>query len=377
MKIDRASWLYKLLATLNGIKNGKWSMHAFLLPICLFTVLFSACSSSVGSSSNTSSDNPTQERVNGFGTAQNHVHSFLSFSGNVLVLATHYGLFRSADGGVKWTMTAAGPGQLMDGMMTFSLVSSPLNPRRLYVLTQPSINNPKGVQALYTSDDQGVTWEMGVKTADIGAMYFVAVGNDSANEVYTYVTREGAKGFKVSKDGGQHFSSPGVLPFGRILGMLAVPGVPGTLLVYSNDGVARSVDGGAHWTNVQGVSSAVFAMVTAAHNSPIYASGDAGIYASQDGGKSFKLVYTNANYGALTVSPVQPQLLYGKTGRQIYKSTDGGHTWQTLPQIKGNLESLTPDSSDAARLYLALSYPTEVYRYEQGHSAWVSLTPKA
>lgn len=375
MKIDYASWLYKLLAVFKPIKCSKRLFYTFLLPTCLFTIIFAACGGS--DSTNTSTENPPQQQVNGFGTAQNHVHSFLALPSHVLVLATHYGLFRSADGGASWKMTAAGPGQLMDGMMTFSLVSSPLDPRRLYVLTLPSINNPKGTQALYTSADQGITWQMGVKTADIGAMYFVAAGNDSADEAYAYVTNEGAKGFKVSKDAGKHFTSPGPLPFGRILGMLAIPGAPGNLLVYSNDGVARSVDGGAHWSTLPGIDGAVYAMTTAAPHSPIYAAGDAGIYSSQDGGKSFKLVYKDASYGSLTVSPTQTQLLYGKTGRQIYKSTDGGHTWHTLPQIKGNLESLTPDSNDAARVYLALSYPTEVYRYDQGQSTWVSLTPKS
>lgn len=375
MKIDYAVQFRQSLAAFNTIKRGKRSFYSLGLPFCLLVALFSACGGSNASSATPA--NPPQQRVNGFGTAQNHVHSFLSFPGNVLVLATHYGLFRSSNGGTSWTLTAAGPGQLMDGMMTFSLVSSTLNPQRLYVLTQPSINNPKGIQALYTSADQGLTWQMGVKTADIGDMYFVAAGNDSADEVYTYVTREGAQGFKVSKDNGKHFTSPGVLPFGRILGMLAIPGAPGTLLVYSNDGVARSVDGGAHWSVVQGVDGAVYGMTTPGANRPIYASGDAGIYSSQDGGKSFKVVYTDARYGALTASPVQSQELYGKTGRLIYKSTDGGHVWKTLPQIKGNLESLTPDSNDPSRLYLALSYPTEVYRYDQGRSTWVSLTPKA
>lgn len=375
MKIDYIARLHQSLAAFNSIKHGKRSLSSLIVPLCLLVILLSACDSS--NASNATPENPPQQRVNGFGTAQNHVHSFLSFPSDVLVLATHYGLFRSTNGGASWTVTAAGPGQLMDGMMTFSLVSSTLDPQRLYVLTQPSINNPKGVQALYTSPDQGITWQMGVKTADIGTMYFVAAGNDSVDEVYTYVTREGAQGFKVSKDNGKHFTSPGPLPFGRILGMLAVPGTPGNLLVYSNDGVARSVDGGAHWSTVQGVDSAVYGMTTSGPKQPIYASGDAGIYSSQDGGKSFKLVYTDARYGALTASPVQSQEIYGKTGRLIYKSTDGGHTWKTLPQIKGNLESLTPASNDASRLYLALSYPTEVYRYDQGHSAWVSLTPKA
>src|SRR5690348_91615 len=55
-------------------------------------------------------------RVNGFGSATNHVHSLLVFPDTVLVLATHYGLFRSSNAGKTWSMVAAGPNQLMDGL---------------------------------------------------------------------------------------------------------------------------------------------------------------------------------------------------------------------------------------------------------------------
>jgi photosystem II stability/assembly factor-like uncharacterized protein len=72
------------------------------------------------------SDNPTGPQaaasptapVNGFGVAANHVHSLLVFPSHVLILATHYGLFRSQDNGASWQEVAGGPHQLMDGLMT-------------------------------------------------------------------------------------------------------------------------------------------------------------------------------------------------------------------------------------------------------------------
>ena len=62
-------------------------------------------------------------RANGFGSAANHVHSLLVLPNNVLVLATHYGLFRSSDAGKTWSTVAAGPQQVMDGLMTASLTA--------------------------------------------------------------------------------------------------------------------------------------------------------------------------------------------------------------------------------------------------------------
>ena len=74
---------------------------------------------------------------------------------------------------------------------------------------------------------------------------------------------------------------------------------------------------------------------------------------------------------------IKPQVIYGKTGLAVYRSTDGGHTWQTLPHINGNLAELAVDPSNASEVYLSLSYPTEVYRLDQNDTRWLSLTPQA
>src|SRR5258708_9971377 len=111
------------------------------------------------------SDNPTgpqaaaspTARVNGFGVAANHVHSLLVFPSHVLILATHYGLFRSQDDGASWQEVAGGPHQLMDGVMTYALVASPLNPQRLYVLPLPAVIPYTGPVVLYTNADEGRT----------------------------------------------------------------------------------------------------------------------------------------------------------------------------------------------------------------------------
>jgi photosystem II stability/assembly factor-like uncharacterized protein len=343
---------------------------------CLAALLLAACGGGSGPGS-AASATPTEAPVNGFGTAANHVHSLIALPDNVLLLATHYGIFRSSDGGTSWTQVSSGPNQPMQGLMETSLVSSPLNPQRLYVLTQIAIPHPKGTLGLYTSADQGRTWQLTVTTASMGNMFFVAAGNDTPNEAYVYLPALGPLGLKVSLDAGAHFSPAGQLPFGNIWGMLAIPGSPGNLLIYGSEGVARSTDGGVHWQALKGISGGVFDMVMARAHAPIYAAGDAGMYVSKDNGRSFQLVYTKSSFGSLTASPVQPDLLYGETGTAIYRSADGGHTWSQLPAIKGNLGNLAADPTNADLLYLSLSYPTQVYRYNHSNGEWSSLTPGA
>ncbi len=321
---------------------------------------------------------PTAVPVNGFGTASNHVHSLIALPDHVLLLATHYGIFRSSDDGTTWQEVAGGNNQLMQGLMAYSLVVSPLDPQRMYVLTLPNVIPHKGTLGLYTSADQGRTWQLAIATASItsSSIFMVAPGNDTPTEVYIYLPDLGALGLRVSLDAGQHFSSVGTLPFGRIFGLLAIPGAPGQLLAYGSDGMARSTDGGNHWQVFKTITGGIYQATTPGPHSLIYASGDAGIYASFDGGKTFKLMNSQASYASLTVSPKQPQVIYGKTGLAVYRSDDGGRTWNVLPHINGNLAVLAVNPANALEVYLSLSYPTALYRLDQNSKDWLSLTPQ-
>ena len=365
-----------------SIRSGRQKATRLFIPVFLLFIifLFTACGSDSTTlqGTGTPAGAPTEVAVNGFGSAANHVHSLAAFPDHVLVLATHYGTFRSSDSGATWQKVAAGPNQLMQGLMAYSLVVSPLNAQRLYMLTLPATIPHAGTLGLYTSADQGKTWKLAVATASVTSIsiYMVATGNDTPDEVYIYLPNLGALGLRVSLDDGQHFSSTGTLPFGNILGLLAIPNKPGQLIAYGNEGIARSSDGGAHWQVVQGINGGIFQMVMGGPKSPIYASGANGIYASQDGGKTFKLV-NQVSYAGLAVSATQPQVVYGKTGLTIYRSTDGGQTWKTMPHISGNLSNMAVDPANPMQVYLALSYPTAVYKLNTGNTAWMTLTPKA
>src|SRR5579884_2112067 len=298
------------------------------------TLLVAACGG--GNTINTPTAVPSAARVNVFGTDANHPHALLAFKDHTLLLATHYGLFWSNNGGTSWSEVAGGANQIMDGLMTYSLTSSPLNAKRVYVLTQPALNPHKGTLGLYTSSDEGHTWQLAIPTSSVtsgGNIYLASAGNSSPDEVFIYVQALGPNGLKVSKDDGQHFSAAGTLPptFGDLTALLPIPGEPGTLLASSSAGMARSTDDGAHWTVIKSVTGGIFGgIVTSGPNEPIYAAGDAGVYASNDGGQSFTLVDSGVDYSGLTVAQTQPQTLYGHTAATVYHSVDGGKTWSPL-----------------------------------------------
>lgn len=367
----RATWRPQGFALTNRYFHAVISVAIALLLV--------ACNGGGSTGGTQPAGNATPQAVNGFGIAANHVHSLVALPSHVLVMATHYGIFRSQDNGATWQQVAAGPGQLMGGLMTYALTYSPLDPKRLYVLTQIATIPHSGTLGLYTSDDEGKTWKLSVTTASLTStsIYTEAAGNDNPNEVYIYLSDLASLGLKVSLDNGQHFSSTGTLPFGLIFGVLPVPGAPGQLLVYGSDGMARSTDGGNHWQVFKNITGGIDDVATSGPHSPIYASGDAGVYASQDGGKTFKLMYDKASIASLSVSPAQPRVIYGKTGLTIYRSQDGGHSWNPLPHISGNLAVLAADPTNASVVYLSLSYPTALYRLNQDGTGWASLTPPA
>ncbi len=358
--------------------------HSIKWFLCLILSMFAlaACASGNSGNSSTTPVYPTQAPVNGFGVAANHVHTLLALPDHVLLLATHYGTFRSEDSGTTWKQVSGASNQLMQGVMNFSLVVSPLNVQRLYLLTQPQISGRAsniGVLGLYTSADQGRTWGLVSKTANftsaLDGVTFAVAGNVTSDEVYIYVRTLNTHGLKISHDNGKHFSDTGTLPFGNITNMIALPGVAGSLLVYGSDGMARSTDSGMHWQVVQNITGSIFTLATAGPRTPIYASGDEGTYVSRDEGKTFSSL--NKDYRPnIAVAPSQPQTLYTHDETSVYRSTDGGKTWSELPAVKGNHSSMTVDVANPARVYLSISYPVEVYRLDQNNTTWASLTPK-
>jgi photosystem II stability/assembly factor-like uncharacterized protein len=355
-----------------------------LLFLALLVFLLGACGSG-GSTGQSATASTTPPPVNGFGSAQNHVHSLvvLPDAEQTLVLATHYGIFRSQNHGATWQKTAAGPNQPMQGLMAWWLTSNSLDPQRLYVLTEPATTPYSGTPGLYTSGDGGKTWTLSIASTKLtsGVIYFAQAGNDSPSEVYIYLSSLGPLGLEVSMDNGQHFAQAGAkLPFGDLLGLLPIPGQPGHLLAFGNDGIASTTDGGKHWQVLPHIQGSIFEMTTPGPLETIYATGDAGIYISSDEGKSFTLVYTQQYFASLTASPQQPQVVYGKLGLGVYYSQDSGKSWTKMPVIQSSVQAeygdvLAADLTNAHQVYLALSYPTVVYHFQQANNTWQSLTP--
>src|SRR5262249_26370936 len=140
----------------------------------------------------------------------------------------------------------------------------------------------------------------------------------------------------------------------------AVVGVPGDPLVYyagsASGGIAKSVDGGVHWSQIfddQPVQSIGSLAVAPSDPNLVWAgTGEAwirshisigsGIYKSTDAGKTWALsgLEKTGRIGRIVIDPANPQIVvacalgtaYGpQQERGVFRTTDGGANWQRPP----------------------------------------------
>lgn len=225
-----------------------------------------------------------------------------------LVLGTHEGLFRSADGGRTWTKAE------LDG-------------RDAMNLARPSTDVvwAAGHLVLAKSSDGGATWEdvrpSGLPSLDVHGF---AIDPRDPSTVYAAIAGEGL--FR-SSDGGRTFElrsrvvGPGVmalaiLPDGRLL----AGDMQRRLL-------ASSTNGGADWNGL--VQASVMGIaVSPARPRLVLASGP-GVLRSSDGGRTWtQALELETGSGPVAWSPSDPDVAYVVgLDRSLWRSDNGGKTW--------------------------------------------------
>ncbi|HEX5422727.1 MAG TPA: hypothetical protein VFW94_04210 [Candidatus Acidoferrales bacterium] len=172
------------------------------------------------------------------------------------------------------------------------------------------------------------------------------------------------------------------------------------------DGVYKSTDGGKSWTNVGLKDTRQIARIIVDPRNPdvvyvaaeghIYgANSERGVFRSTDGGKTWqKILYKDEQTGAidLAMDPGNPRILYaalwqvrrepwhlsdGGPGSGLYKSVDGGSTWQQLSGhglptgVLGRVGVAVAGGSNGQRVYALIEAKDGgLFRSEDGGTTW-------
>ena len=199
------------------------------------------------------------------------------------------GLWKSTDGGNTWSSNT----DLLPALSISEIVINPLNTNVMYIAT---------------GDKFGTGWG----------------GNYSA-------------GLMKSINGGATWNTTSLnytQQQTRILQRVLInPQNPTILIVACDDGIYRSNDAAATWTNVQ--AGQFFDIeFNSAYPSIIYASGINGFYYSSDSGLTWNLISATLCSGGrscISVTPANSNVIYlWCNNGDLKKSTDGGNSWSLM-----------------------------------------------
>ena len=225
------------------------------------------------------------------------------------------GVYRSTDGGGTWRNVG-----LRRTVTTGRIAIDPTDPSRIFVASTGDLFNPGGGRGVYRSIDGGATWErvLAGATATTGAVD-IAIDPSNPQRVYAAMW--------------DHIRYPDLRVYGGV-----------------GSGVYRSVDGGDTWARLgNGLPSPskdigrIGLALAPSDPSHLYAividaSGDFhGLYRSMDGGNSWQhlpddpgLAGSQATYGwwfgRLWVDPANAFHVFA-AGVELEESTNGGSSW--------------------------------------------------
>ena len=242
------------------------------------------------------------------------------------------GVYRSGDGGRTWAHCG-----LTDTRHIGEIRIHPKNPDLVYVAALGHAFGPNEERGLYRSSDAGRTWEKILHKSDVAGAVDVSFDPHSPEVIYATVWQAHRSFWEMSSGG-------------------------------PDSGMWRSTDGGDTWTDItrnkglpkDGILGKVGVSASPAKTGRVWAVIEAaekpGLYRSDDFGETWTLVnaetklrYRPWYYMHVFADPVDPDTVY-VNNLDMWKSTDGGKSFERLPTPHGDNHDLWIDPSDNQRM---------------------------
>ncbi len=290
------------------------------------------------------------------------------------------GLFRSRDGGLSWEQVASAADFRL--AKVYALAVSPTSPATVYAGTSGS--SAQG--ALYVSRDGGATWDR--TASDLSpSVSSLAVDPFDATSVLAGVSpvdsHLGVGILKTADSGREWFEVENGIGGLSVLSLAVSPSAPRVVFAAANAGIFRSTDAGATWERFSaggldfgGVATVSLDPTT---SDSVYVINSGAIFKSANGG-GWTQLNRDFSASAIVIDPAVTSTLYagardlgGTLGPGVYRSSDGGQTWEKrsagLPLSSINTFAVSPSSSST--IYAAAQL-NGLYRSTDAGLTWTS-----
>lgn len=279
---------------------------------------------------------------------------------SIVYVGTATGVFKTTNGGRTWTAINNG----LTNRFVTAMVMDPSAPDTLYI----AITGFQTITGVYKSTDGGANWirrSNGIFHNDLTSL---AIVPSAPNTLYLGVTPCCSPGSHIYKttDGADNWAlipdAPPVVPFSIVVDPLNNSTIYAGDATFPNGAVYKSTNSGTSWDKLPlVVNSPVRWVALSLHTAGlVYATADQGLFRSTDGGANWTQV--PSRFGKIYFDPVSPSTLYlipaNFANFSVFKSTDNGQTWTTANKGLGGgvPTALVIDPVRPSNLYLGTTF---------------------
>jgi len=243
------------------------------------------------------------------------------------------GVYKSSDGGDTWTHVG-----LEETRHVARLRIHPTNPDIVFVAAMGDMFGPNPERGVYRTTDGGGTWEQILYRGETTGAVDLAIDSTDPKVIIAALNHH------VTYPWDEESGGP-------------------------SSGLFKSTDGGDSWTDITrnpgmptGLVGKICIAISPARSSRLYAfieadRGEGGIYRSDDGGSTWQLTHQDPgkmeipnSYNHITADTRDPDVVYIQPITGLHKSTDAGQTFERVRMENWDPHALWIDPNDPRRM---------------------------